>query len=127
MVSHVTVWRFTVGLSKGSRGLGLSVTGGVDTEERWPGLIRVKRLFPHQPAWQSGQLAPGDFLLVANNISLIGLTNYVISYSLCVGSVTNMSRDSMFMFLCVEYFWIIRFQSTGLHIYTLIVSDTVRG
>uniref|UniRef100_A0A1B6JBW2 PDZ domain-containing protein n=2 Tax=Homalodisca liturata TaxID=320908 RepID=A0A1B6JBW2_9HEMI len=67
---------FTVTLVKGTRGLGLSVTGGVDTEEQWPGLIRVKRLFPHQPAWQSGQLAQGDFLLVANNTSLVGLTNY---------------------------------------------------
>lgn len=68
---------FTVTLMKGTRGLGLSVTGGVDTEEPWPGLIRIKRLFPHQPAWQSGQLAQGDFLLVVNNTSLVGLTNYV--------------------------------------------------
>lgn len=68
---------FTVTLMKGTRGLGLSVTGGVDTEEPWPGLIRIKRLFPHQPAWQSGQLSQGDFLLVVNNTSLVGLTNYV--------------------------------------------------
>ncbi|XP_054266595.1 tyrosine-protein phosphatase non-receptor type 13 isoform X3 [Macrosteles quadrilineatus] len=67
---------FTVTLLKTTRGLGLSVTGGVDTEEPWPGLIRIKRLFPHQPAWQSGQLAQGDFLLVVNNTSLVGLTNY---------------------------------------------------
>lgn len=73
---------FTVTLMKGTRGLGLSVTGGVDTEEPWPGLIRIKRLFPHQPAWQSGQLAQGDFLLVVNNTSLVGLTNYVSTLSI---------------------------------------------
>lgn len=67
---------FTVTLVKGSRGLGLSVTGGIDSNEQWPGLIRIKRLFPHQPAWESGQLAQGDILLVANNTPLTGLTNY---------------------------------------------------
>nr|CAD7454456.1 unnamed protein product [Timema tahoe] len=61
---------------KGSRGLGLSVTGGVDTTEQWPGLIRIKRLFPHQPAWQTGQLSQGDILLAANGVPLSGLSNY---------------------------------------------------
>nr|CAD7266312.1 unnamed protein product [Timema shepardi] len=61
---------------KGSRGLGLSVTGGVDTKEQWPGLIRIKRLFPHQPAWQTGQLSQGDILLAANGVPLSGLSNY---------------------------------------------------
>jgi hypothetical protein len=64
-------------LLKGSRGLGLSVTGGVDSGEQWPGLVRIKRLFQHQPAWQTGQLAQGDVLLAANGVHLIGLTNYV--------------------------------------------------
>jgi hypothetical protein len=68
---------FEVSLLKASRGLGLSVTGGTDSGEQWPGLIRIKRLFPHQPAWQSGQLNQGDVLLVANGVPLIGLTNYV--------------------------------------------------
>nr|CAD7595215.1 unnamed protein product [Timema genevievae] len=57
-------------------GLGLSVTGGVDTTEQWPGLIRIKRLFPHQPAWQTGQLSQGDILLAANGVPLSGLSNY---------------------------------------------------
>ena len=62
---------------KTSQGLGLSVAGGVDTNDQWPGLIRIKRLFLHQPAWQSGQLSQGDILLAANGVPLIGLTNYV--------------------------------------------------
>ncbi|GFG38789.1 hypothetical protein Cfor_02801, partial [Coptotermes formosanus] len=65
-----------VSLLKGSRGLGLSVTGGVDSGDQWPGLIRIKRLFLNQPAWQSGQLRQGDVLLAANGVPLIGLTNY---------------------------------------------------
>lgn len=68
---------FEVRLTKGTRGLGLSVTGGADSTEPWPGLVRVKRLFPHQPAWTDGRLAPGDVLLEANSVPLTGLSNYV--------------------------------------------------
>lgn len=68
---------FAVTLAKGSRGLGLSVTGGIDSGGSWPGLIRVKRLFPHQPAASSGMLNVGDLILEANGITLTGLTNYV--------------------------------------------------
>ncbi|XP_073991444.1 tyrosine-protein phosphatase non-receptor type 13-like isoform X2 [Rhodnius prolixus] len=63
---------FTVVVRKGSGGLGLSVCGG----EPWPGLIRIKRLFPHQPASHSGQLNPGDIILAASGVPLLGLTNY---------------------------------------------------
>jgi hypothetical protein len=70
---------FQVGLLKGGRGLGLSVTGGVDSAEQWPGLIRIKRLFPDQPASQTGWLRQGDALLAANGVPLIGLTNCVSS------------------------------------------------
>jgi len=65
-----------VSFLKSSQGLGLSVAGGVDSGDQWPGLIRIKRLFVHQPAWQSGQLSQGDILLEANGVPLIGLTNY---------------------------------------------------
>lgn len=64
-------------IAKGPRGLGLSVSGGVDTNAAFPGLIRIKRLFPHQAAWSTGMLQPGDILLEANGITLTGLTNYV--------------------------------------------------
>lgn len=68
---------FIVSLVKGSRGLGLSVTGGADSGGSWPGLIRIKRLFPHQPAATCGLLNVGDLLLEVNGITLTGLTNYV--------------------------------------------------
>lgn len=64
-------------ITKGPRGLGLSVSGGIDSNAAFPGLIRIKRLFPHQVAWSTGQLQPGDILLAANDIPLSGLTNYV--------------------------------------------------
>lgn len=59
-------------LQKSSRGLGLSVSGGGTA-----GPVRVKRLFPLQPAALSNKLQPGDILLAANGIPLTGLTNYV--------------------------------------------------
>uniref|UniRef100_A0A182TSI8 PDZ domain-containing protein n=1 Tax=Anopheles melas TaxID=34690 RepID=A0A182TSI8_9DIPT len=39
-------------------------------------MIRIKRLFPHQAAWATGMLQPGDILLEANGVPLTGLTNY---------------------------------------------------
>lgn len=68
---------FPVQVRKNARGLGLSVSGGKDTSALFPGLIRIKRLFPHQVAWSTGMLEQGDILLEANNVLLMGLTNYV--------------------------------------------------
>ncbi|XP_055378160.1 putative uncharacterized protein DDB_G0282133 isoform X2 [Condylostylus longicornis] len=67
---------FTVQIVKGSRGLGFSICGGVDTNTAFPGLIRIKRLFPHQAAWSTGKLQTGDIILESNGIPLTGLTNY---------------------------------------------------
>lgn len=80
---------FVVPVPKGPRGLGLSVCGGIDTTAAFPGLIRIKRLFPNQSAWCTGMLQPGDILLKANGIPLTGLTNHVIMHitSLQVGSL----------------------------------------
>ncbi|XP_055587666.1 uncharacterized protein LOC129740087 [Uranotaenia lowii] len=66
---------FLVQVPKGTRGLGLSVSGGSDSSASFPGLIRIKRLFPHQAAWATGMLQAGDILLEANGIPLTGLTN----------------------------------------------------
>lgn len=67
---------FRVKLQKSSRGLGLSVSGGGTA-----GPVRVKRLFPQQPAALSNKLQTGDILLAANGIPLTGLTNYVSNQS----------------------------------------------
>lgn len=68
---------FPVYIPKGPRGLGLSVSGGSDSNAQYPGLIRIKRLFPHQAAWSTGVLQPGDIILSVNGLHLTGLTNYV--------------------------------------------------
>ncbi len=79
------------------QGLGLSVTGGVVSATpapsgcfspssaaleacSWPGLIRIKKIFPHGAAWQTNKLAAGDVLLSANGQPLTGCTNYVRSF-----------------------------------------------
>ncbi|XP_059612237.1 uncharacterized protein LOC132258781 isoform X2 [Phlebotomus argentipes] len=67
---------FSVEITKGPRGLGLSISGGAESSAVFPGLIRIKRLFPHQAAWATGMLQPGDILLEANGTPLTGLTNY---------------------------------------------------
>lgn len=53
------------------------MSGGVDSMAPYPGLIRIKRLFPHQAAWATGKLHQGDILLEANGIILTGCTNNV--------------------------------------------------
>ena len=73
---------------KTAQGLGLSVTGGVAPSIpvvdncSWPGLIRIKKIFVHGAAWQTGKLAVGDVLLAVNGVPLTGSTNYVSSLSL---------------------------------------------
>ncbi|KPI92875.1 Tyrosine-protein phosphatase non-receptor type 13 [Papilio xuthus] len=60
---------FTVVVEKDGRGLGMSVCGGA-------GLVRIRRLYPPQPAWRTGRLAPRDLLLAANGVPLAGLSTY---------------------------------------------------
>ncbi|XP_045495325.1 uncharacterized protein LOC123694068 isoform X2 [Colias croceus] len=60
---------FTVVVEKDGRGLGMSVCGG-------GGLVRIRRLYPPQPAWRTGQLAARDLLLSANGVPLAGLSTY---------------------------------------------------
>ncbi|CAL8080934.1 unnamed protein product [Orchesella dallaii] len=67
---------FEVRLIRDHRGLGLSVTGGLDSQETYPGLIRVKKVFPMGPAYESGELRPYDIILEANGVALSGLTNH---------------------------------------------------
>jgi len=72
MFKYFSESTFQVTLQKSSRGLGLSVSGGGTA-----GPIRVKRLFPQQPAALSNKLQIGDILLAANGRPLTGLTSYV--------------------------------------------------
>lgn len=75
-------------LQKSSRGLGLSVSGGGTA-----GPVRVKRLFPQQPAALSNKLQSGDILLAANGISLTDLTNYVSNQPVTINRLENMREN----------------------------------
>ncbi|XP_031567263.1 tyrosine-protein phosphatase non-receptor type 13-like isoform X2 [Actinia tenebrosa] len=61
---------FVVELVKGIGGLGLSLVGGRDAGPEHGGLLRIKKMFPGQPAALSKKLALGDIVLEVNEKSL---------------------------------------------------------
>ncbi|OXA60375.1 uncharacterized protein LOC110842661 isoform X2 [Folsomia candida] len=67
---------FEVHLTRDGRGLGLSVTGGRDSGEKFPGLIRIKKVFPASPASECGRILGWDVILQANGTPLTGLANH---------------------------------------------------
>ncbi|KAG8193986.1 hypothetical protein JTE90_013680 [Oedothorax gibbosus] len=68
---------YEVSIRKSSRGLGLSIYGGSDIYGRDPfsQLIRIRKLYPLQPALECGKLALGDVILEVNGTKMVGLTN----------------------------------------------------
>jgi hypothetical protein len=64
---------FEVTLRRNSLGLGLSITGGPEAPYPYNNLIRVKKIFPLQPAWETGQFQEGDILISAGGKNLSGL------------------------------------------------------
>lgn len=70
---------FEVGLLKNTSGLGFSFS----REENVPGepsgssMVRVKKLFPGQPAAESGRIEVGDVILRVNQTPLKGLSQHV--------------------------------------------------
>lgn len=66
---------FDVSLVKNSRGLGISICGGNDQDPGDPLtiFIRIKKLYPLQPALESGRLEVGDIILKVNGRHLTNL------------------------------------------------------
>jgi len=64
---------FEVEIHRNSLGLGFSICGGPDAAAPWTHLIRVKKVFPLQPAWETSKLRVGDILLRVSGIPLTGL------------------------------------------------------
>ena len=64
---------FEVLIKRNSLGLGFSIMGGPDAPHPHTNLIRIKKIFPLQPAWESGQLKAGDVILKVDDASLISL------------------------------------------------------
>uniref|UniRef100_A0A670KCG9 Tyrosine-protein phosphatase non-receptor type 13 n=1 Tax=Podarcis muralis TaxID=64176 RepID=A0A670KCG9_PODMU len=67
---------FEVKLVKNSSGLGFSFCreDSVSPEQPGSSIVRVKKLFPGQPAAESGQIEVGDVILKVNGASLKGLS-----------------------------------------------------
>ncbi|XP_067136231.1 tyrosine-protein phosphatase non-receptor type 13-like [Centruroides vittatus] len=68
---------FDVHIRKSSRGLGLSICGGRDTGGRGciNQLIRIRKLYPLQPAMECGKLRVGDVIIEVNGKSTLNLTH----------------------------------------------------
>ncbi|XP_054060674.1 FERM and PDZ domain-containing protein 2 isoform X3 [Rissa tridactyla] len=66
---------FEVKLTKNSGGLGFSVlqTEGDACEHFGGAIVRIKRLFPGQPAEENGEIEVGDIILAVNGKSIQGL------------------------------------------------------
>jgi C-terminal processing protease CtpA/Prc len=82
---------FEVTIQRNSLGLGLSIMGGPEAAAPFKHLIRVKKLFPLQPAWQTGALRPGDILLKANDTVLTGMSlRHALDVLRCSPPVTTL-------------------------------------
>lgn len=70
---------FAVSLLKNTSGLGFSFSReeNVPDEPLGTSMVRVKKLFPGQPAAESGLIRVGDIILRVNQTSLKGLTQHV--------------------------------------------------
>uniref|UniRef100_A0A8C9TI36 Tyrosine-protein phosphatase non-receptor type 20 n=1 Tax=Scleropages formosus TaxID=113540 RepID=A0A8C9TI36_SCLFO len=71
---------FEVGLLKNSSGLGFSFSREENLAAEPPGasMVRVKKLFPGQPAAESGLIKVGDVILKVNQTSLKGLSQHEV-------------------------------------------------
>ncbi|XP_067828734.1 FERM and PDZ domain-containing protein 2 isoform X2 [Heptranchias perlo] len=66
---------FEVKLKKNSTGLGFSFLQMYPTaDDPGEGLVRIKRLFPGQPAEETGQIEVGDVILAVNGAAVQGLS-----------------------------------------------------
>ncbi|XP_041051917.1 tyrosine-protein phosphatase non-receptor type 13 isoform X1 [Carcharodon carcharias] len=70
---------FKVKLIKSSSGLGFSFAEGNDVDlERCRNVVKIKKLFPGQPAAECGEINVGDVILQVNDIPLKGLSKQEI-------------------------------------------------
>lgn len=78
--SHSTGPKFEVKLKKNTNGLGFSFVQMERATCSHPGSdpVRIKRLFPGQPAEEHGAIAVGDVILAVNGRSTEGLVFQVL-------------------------------------------------
>ena len=70
---------FEVCLLKNTSGLGFSFSReeNIPDEPHGSSMVRVKKLFPGQPAAESGRINVGDVIMRVNQTSLKGLSQHV--------------------------------------------------
>lgn len=76
---------FAVRLLKNSSGLGFSFSReeNIPNEPLGSSMVRVKKLFPGQPAAESGRINVGDVIMRVNQTGLKGLSQHVNSIPSC--------------------------------------------
>lgn len=84
---------FNVCLLKNTSGLGFSFSReeNIPDEPSGSSMVRVKKLFPGQPAAESGRIKVGDVILRVNQTSLKGLSQHVRNISLTAALWPNIS------------------------------------
>ncbi|KAJ8418163.1 hypothetical protein AAFF_G00138720 [Aldrovandia affinis] len=72
-VSDKNTWEMT--LRKNPSGLGFSfLISELDSSEDFASVVRIKKLFPGQPAEESGLIRQGDIILAVNSVPVKGLS-----------------------------------------------------
>lgn len=76
---------FEVCLLKNTSGLGFSFSReeNIPNEPLGSSMVRVKKLFPGQPAAESGRINVGDVIMRVNQTALKGLSQHVNRRSSC--------------------------------------------
>lgn len=94
MISHITGPKFEVKLKKNSSGLGFSFVQMArgNCIHMKNDLVRIKRLFPGQPAEEHGAIAAGDIILAVNGKPIEGL-DFQVLRAWGRGSTTLMLAD----------------------------------
>ncbi|XP_072138668.1 FERM and PDZ domain-containing protein 2 [Mobula birostris] len=65
---------FEVKMKKNAGGLGFSFLQMYTADDPRESLVRIKRLFPGQPAGETGQIEVGDVILAVNGVAVKGLS-----------------------------------------------------
>lgn len=96
---------FEVCLLKNTSGLGFSFSReeNVPKEPLGSSMVRVKKLFPGQPAAESGRINVGDVIMRVNQTALKGLSQHVSRQTPCsllLKYVVVASKQNLFKIVC---------------------------
>lgn len=98
---------FEVCLLKNTSGLGFSFSREENIPNEPPGssMVRVKKLFPGQPAAESGRIKVGDVILRVNQTPLKGLSQHVCN-TLCLSSHSRITSKLFDVIMCLKLWFL---------------------